>query len=209
MLAAPLWAQPKIEITSPRDGAVVHPGSSITVTVAVSPREAFRTVWILPQQPLKTKSDLMLSAPPYRFTIEVPKDITVADRYGISVSGLLAPGRSLDYGPINIDVEWPDPPLRLEEALGGRLIFANVGESSGLLIYGHFAGGSKVDLTYSSLTKYKSESEAIVKIDSSGMATATGVGSSSITVENNGTKVVIPVSVIYGKARADDGKQPQ
>jgi hypothetical protein len=55
MLAAPLWAQPKIEITSPADGVVVHPGSSITVTVSVSPQEAFRMVMIMTQHPYEDK----------------------------------------------------------------------------------------------------------------------------------------------------------
>ncbi len=194
MLAAPLWAQPKIAITSPSDGVVVHPGDSVTVIVTVSPPEGFRMVWILPQRPLKTKGELALSAPPYRFTIEVPQDIGVSDRYGIAASGLLTANGSIDSRLIVLDVERSDPPLRLEEALGS-LPFGHVGESSTLLIYGTYADGSKVDLTYSSLTRYTSASEAIVKIDSHGRATATGPGSTSITVENNGAKVVVPVSV--------------
>ena len=39
LLAAPLWAQPTIAITSPRDGVVVHPGSNVTIIVTVSPPE--------------------------------------------------------------------------------------------------------------------------------------------------------------------------
>lgn len=194
MLAAPLWTQPKIAITSPRDGVVVHPGESVTVIVTVSPPESLRMVAVFPEDSLKIKGDLVLSAPPYRFTFEVPKDIQVAGRYGMFASGLLAVNGSIDSDPIGIDVERSDPPLRLEEEFGS-LTLGHVGESSTLLIYGTYADGSKVDLTHSSLTKYTSASQAIVKIDSHGRATAAGAGSTSITVENNGAKVVVPVSV--------------
>ena len=75
------------------------------------------------------------------------------------------------------------------------LYFDYVGDAGHLIVYGHFADGSEGDLTYSSLTKYTSGSETIVKIDKNGRATATGAGHTSITIENNGAKVVVPVSV--------------
>jgi len=194
MLAAPLWAQPKIAITSPSDGVVVHPGDSVTVIVTVSPPESFRMVAILLADSLKTRGDLMLSAPPYRFTVEVPRDIQVSDRYGIAASGLLTANGSIESDPIVLDVERRDPPLRLETQLEA-LYFDSVGDAGHLIVYGYFADDLKIDLTHSSLTKYISGSQAIVKIDKNGLATATGAGSTSITVENSGAKVVIPVSV--------------
>ncbi len=204
LLASPLWAQPKIAITSPSDGAVVRPGSSVTVIVTVSPPGGLRAVTILPEHPLKVKDAKLLDAPPYQFTVEVPREIW-ADRFIMSATGNLTSGGYLISEPIAIDIERPDPPLRLEEALGS-LPFGRVGETSALLVYGIFADGSKIDLTHSSLTKYMSASEAIVKIDESGVATATGVGSTKITIENNGAKVVIPVSVPRGAAPADGKK---
>lgn len=198
LLAAPLWAQPTIAITSPRDGVVVRPGSNVTITVAVSPPRSFRTVIILPEDSLNAKGSLMLNSPPYRFTLEIPRDIQVAGRYGIGAAGVLANG-TVDCDPVVIDVERSDPPVQIEAALRS-LIFASVGESGNLLIYGVFADGSKLDLTRSSLTKYTSGSQAIVKVNKNGLATATGPGSTSITVENNGAKIVIPASVPYERA---------
>ncbi len=199
MLAAPLWAQPTIAITSPRGGVVVRPGSNVTVVVTVSPPRSFRSVAILPAYPLKAKGDMMLSAPPYRFVVEIPGDIGVADRYGIAATGLTAANAVLSCDPVDIDVEWTDPPVRLQTQLRS-LYFDYVGDAGHLIVYGYFADGSKVDLTHSSLTKYTSGSETIVKVDQNGVATATGHGSTSITVENNGAKVVIPVSVPYQRA---------
>jgi hypothetical protein len=193
MLAAPLWAQPKIAITSPSDGVVVHPGSSVTVTVAVSPAGNFRMVTLSLGSLENGPAGQVLTAAPYSFTVQIPRDIGWAGGRGITAVGVL-PDQLLDSDPIVLDVERSDPPLRLEEALGS-LPFGHVGESSTLLIYGTYADGSKVDLTHSSLTKYTSASQAIVKIDSHGRATAAGPGSTSITVENSGAKVVVPVSV--------------
>ena len=193
VLAAPLSAQPKIAITSPRDGDVVHPGSSVVVEVALSRPERFRMVAILLQGSLKGKHDLVRREPPYRFTVEIPRDIQSTGSCGITAIGVL-PDQMLDSDPISIDIERPDPPLRLETQLRA-LFFDSIGDAGNLIVYGKFADGSKVDLTYSSLTKYKSGSQAIVKIDNNGLATATGAGKTSITVENNGAKVLVPVSV--------------
>ena len=148
---------------------------------------------------MKAKGNLILGAPPYRFTLEIPRDIQVAGRYGIAATGLLAANGTVDCDPVVIDVEWTDPPVRLQTQLRS-LYFDYVGDAGHLIVYGYFADGSKVDLTHSSLTKYTSGSETIVKVDQNGVATATGHGSTSITVENNGAKVVIPVSVPYQRA---------
>jgi hypothetical protein len=181
-----------LEITEPKDGTVVHPGSSVTVIVTASPPESFRMVTLLMERPLK--NDLILSAPPYRFTVEIPRDILVAGSYGVAASGFPAAGEPIDTDPISLDVERSDGPLRLKTQLSA-LHFDCVGDAGALIVYGYFADGSQVDLTHSSLTRYISGSLAIVEIDNNGLATATAPGSTSITVENNGAKVVVEVFV--------------
>ena len=77
---------------------------------------------------------MMLSAPPYRFVVEIPGDIGVADRYGIAATGLTAANAVLSCDPVDIDVEWTDPPVRLQTQLRS-LYFDYVGDAGHLIVY--------------------------------------------------------------------------
>jgi hypothetical protein len=204
ILGLPVWAQLKISITSPSDGGVVNPGSSFAVTVTASPADGVRRIVLLPQYPLKVKGEVMRSAPPYQFTVEVPENIW-ADRFGVSAIALLADGPVRD-GPIEVDVERADPPVRLETQLS-YLGFDYIGDMGHLLVYGYFADGSKMDLTHSSLTRYVPGSVTVVRVSREGLATATGPGSTIITVENKGAKALVKVFVASGKQPRDSKKK--
>jgi hypothetical protein len=90
-LAGFLAAQPSLRITSPADGTTAHPGELLTVTVDVSPPEGvFRSVYVVGVDPIGNSKE-RLTAPPYRFTIEIPNGITPGSYYltamGFTLSG--------------------------------------------------------------------------------------------------------------------------
>src|SRR5271163_1493134 len=76
--------QPTLKITSPADSAVVRPGETLKVNVKASDEPA-KAVFILGGAPIGV-STMMLDAPPYSFTIEVPRKINPG-LYNLTASG--------------------------------------------------------------------------------------------------------------------------
>lgn len=54
---------PSLQITSPADGSIVHPGQTITVTATDSPSGSFQQVTIIGQSPIGFGAPV--TAPPY------------------------------------------------------------------------------------------------------------------------------------------------
>jgi TonB family protein len=96
-LAAPVLAQRSLEITSPADGTVVHPGQ--TVAVAVKTTKAYEMVGLL-----GAGFDTVM-APPFTSSIVIPKNIR-AGLYTLTASGAPGNAESDSSAPITIDVEY-------------------------------------------------------------------------------------------------------
>jgi len=191
MTAATLAAQPKLEITSPKDGEIVFSGKPLIVKVLASPPLAFESVGLRVENPLPHTPWLI--QPPYQFTIRIAPGIA-SRRYMLTASGVFLGGGGVDSETIHIKVERPDEPQQLE-VRPSILSFDYVGQDGRLSVYGKFSDGSKVDLTYSSKTTYSSNAPAVATVDDDSTVTAVGVGVATIAIENVGKAIVLPVTV--------------
>jgi hypothetical protein len=82
---------PFLKITSPSDGTVVSPGQTVVIVVKAAPGLTFAMVSIDGEYLLGW--DRVLSAPPFRFSVEIPTKISAARKYRIFASGATAPGQ--------------------------------------------------------------------------------------------------------------------
>jgi hypothetical protein len=99
---------------------------------------------------------------------------------------------------ITVDIERPDPPLRIKSERSA-ISFGYVGDQRNLSVTGTYADGSRVTLTYSSLTSYSSDRPAVATVDSMGLVIATRPGSARVTIRNAGRSAVVPIEVANGE----------
>lgn len=201
LLCGSLLAQPKLRITSPADGAVIHPGESLKVTVDVSPPGAFTDLMLIAGDPIGMFPEV--GGPPYEYVIPIPK-ITAPGQYSLGVMGKPRPGLRVGANqifskPITLVVERADEPVRLE--VFPPTISLQPGRKWFLSVTGVFADGQKVDLKLSTKTIYTSDTPKIVTIDPRGVVNALAPGSATITVSNGKAKVEIPVVVSAPRGR--------
>jgi hypothetical protein len=107
VLAGLLAAQPSLRITSPADGTIVHPAESLTMTIDVSTPDALRFVMVVGFSPIGASGEAP-NAPPYRFTVDIPKDIK-PDEYVLSAVGVSS-GGPVNSNPLTSVVERADSP---------------------------------------------------------------------------------------------------
>jgi uncharacterized membrane protein len=187
VFAALLHAQGALQITSPTDGTVVHPGDTVTVTVSAT-GAAFAAVVIIPHSPIEW-SDIA-TIPPYRFLIQIPSDITLGT-YRLTASGVVTPGHPISSPAISIDVERPDAPVTLSTE-PSSLLNLHIGERIVLNVIATYADGSTGDVTNSTRTTLASQSSNVVTVSPDGLVTALATGETQIVI--NGT-LTIPVTV--------------
>ncbi len=188
-----LKAQPALKITSPANGASVEPGQTLNITVAAS-GGTFQAVIVLGTNPLGTSRGLV--APPYNFSISVPKQIPLGTYY-LTAEGVVGPGQGVYSSQISVNVVKSGTPILTSEP--SILNLRYVGDQAPIQVYGTYPSGLKLDVSKSSNTTYVSASPSIATVSTYGMVTATGAGSTYITV-NNALNVPVnvpqPVSVV-------------
>src|SRR5580700_7318842 len=115
LLCGSLLAQPKLRISSPADGTVVHVGESLKVKVEVSPPGAFTELLLIAGDPIGMfpKAD----GPPYEFVLPIPANIRPG-HYSLGAMGKPRPELHLDASQlfskaITLVVERADEPVRL------------------------------------------------------------------------------------------------
>jgi hypothetical protein len=194
-LVQSLRAQPTLRITSPADGTVVSPGHLLAVTVEASPDRAFQEIIIVGGSPIGFSQ--VLTTPPYRFSILIPRDI-IPRRYTITADGTITPGHSASSEPVTIAVERPETPLTLK-AEPSVLAFDFVGDNTWLQIIGVFDKEEHVYLDESGYIKFVSDNPTVATVDRTGRVTAIGNGSARITVTYRAKSVVVPVTVRLSK----------
>ncbi len=178
-----------VQIVSPADGTIFHPGQVISMSVEVS-ATTWQSVGVSAGE-LGTAQPL--TSPPYRFQLQVPSDAAPGS-YGLGAVGVDQDGQLVIAEDVTIAVERPDSPRRLVTDLG-TLDFDHPGESLGITVDGIFPDGSKVNLTRSTLTTYSSDNPAVVTITPHAFVSAVGPGSANITITNSGVSLQIPVTV--------------
>jgi hypothetical protein len=185
-LGASLQAQSVLEITSPEDGTVVHPGHVVGVTV--SARGALvKDVAIIGWDPIGFSR--VLTSPPYQFDIEIPMK-TTPGKYLLTAVGNAESGALVQSESIMIDVERPDLPQKI--AAGSRQLDLTVGDQLPIGVTGTYADGSIVYLDKSTQTTFASQNSAVATVANEGLVTAVAPGSTAIVIDGS---LAVPVIV--------------
>jgi hypothetical protein len=186
LLAQPL---PSLRITAPAAGTIVNPGQSIKVVVEAS--GVFKNVGV-GCKPIGGSD--MLAAPPYQWTIEVPKD-AVPGPCPLTAVGFGPPPQPVDSESVGILVELPDDAALRLVAEYPELEF-HKGDTFGQLIWGLFPDGRRVDLTNSSRISFKSSAPNVAAVDYRGVITAVAPGSATETISYKDLHIDVPVTVL-------------
>ncbi len=167
---------PQLQISTPPDGTVVHPGETVSVTVTSPAGVAFSQVGVIGQDPLGL-SDIATSVPA-TFSFTIPTDIRCGT-YMLTADGTTASGESVESATILIDVERPDVPVSLSPLMPG-ITFEAQGEQSPVVVLATFSDGSILDVTRSSYLAYSSANTGIATVDSNGVVTGVSAGSTLV-----------------------------
>jgi hypothetical protein len=169
----------------------------LTITVQAD-SSAFQGVAIIGTQRLGETP--VLTAPPYRFSLQIPADIASGD-YSLTAIGFPKSGAAVSTPPdnyatseITVDIERADQPRQLRAEFSS-LSFDYPGESIQMRIIGVFADGAQVDLTHSRHIAYSSAAPAVATVDAEGFVMAVGAGAGSIVVTYSGNSLRVPVTV--------------
>lgn len=191
--ASPLGAQPTLQITSPVNGATVAPGQVLNITVSAS-GGTFLGVGVLGTYPFPSAQPL--AAPPYQFSVQIPALLRLGS-YNLTAWGGVVPGQPIYSAPVSINVVTLRAPTLTAHPSALNLRF--VGDQAPLQIIGTLSDGRVLSVTQSPNTTYVSGSPSIATVTAYGVVTATGPGSTVITVNNTlnvPVNVPQPVSVV-------------
>lgn len=198
----PSFAQQSlIQILSPASGLVVHPGQTVTITLAAS--SSVQKLVVVGQHPLGMArlapggvagivAQGQGDARAQQFLLTIPIGIQPG------IYRVTALGRTSD-GPVESDglaltVERPDEPTRIW-AEPSSIQFTHVGDRVPLRVLGAFADGTQTQLTRSRGTKFTSSDPHVASITADGVVTAVGEGRTSIRIQTPSADYSIPVRV--------------
>jgi hypothetical protein len=176
-----------ITITSPISGTVVVPGQ--TLQVSVSARTGFKAIQVIGEDIGITPPQ---QTPPYSFVITIPNNIIGPKQ--VTALGIVGPESGVFSQSVIVDVEVQTPLTHLN-ATPSRVNFNFVGDQVNLTVIGQFSDGTEADITRSSKTTYQTNNATVANVNSGGVLTATGVGTTGILVKYGGAVAAVPVAV--------------
>lgn len=191
----PMLSHAGLQIISPRTGIVVAPGNTIHVVVAVDGGTTFSEVQVIIEG---VGFSVPLTAPPYEFDIPIPTGFLGLKN--LKAVGITSRDTDESSPPVVIDIEGTFIVTGLQTT-PSSIKFAFAGQEFPLRIMGLLADGTQVDVSKSSRTSYTSADPSVARVDSSGLVTAVGQGTSKTTkimVQYQGKTLLIPVTVPQG-----------
>lgn len=196
VMATAVFAQPPLRIIAPGNGAIIHSGTTLTVTVRREPSVSRDLVFLSIDGRFGRIEELVKQGPGplYEFEIKIPSDaesriytLVAANAFlAADVNGAESPG-------VPVDIERPDNPGLLRETLGWLAL--KPGEVWPLSITGKFADGEEVELTRSTRTEYMSNRRSVASVSKEGVVTAHQPGEARITARNGKAVTVVRISV--------------
>ncbi len=193
------------KITSPSDGALVHPGQTLDIQVSIAPGKASESMFIL--SPLGSAT--VSVNPPYRATLQIPQSepqSRLIGRHNVTLVGRCS-GKDVPIcANIFIDVEKEGLPVRLVADLN-RVLFRNLGESVySPRIVGYWADGSHFDVQESTYLRMRSSDPRLFSVDERGYMTALAPGEATLQVtyalDSQQSSLSIPVRMPNQPLRA-------
>jgi hypothetical protein len=166
-----------LQITSPADGTIVHPGQTVTVVVTPNSGASFTHVYVEGHVPIGASP--AVDAPPYQLSLPIPQKIP-AGSYPITAFGV-RPSQNAGRSPsIKLDVE-PSLPVTVIRLDSKAITFKHAGDKIPVSVWGTFSDGSTMNITQSSGITYTTGDSTIATVDKRGVVTAVGHGSMSAT----------------------------
>ena len=170
----------RLQIDSPVDGAIVHPGEIITVRVTSPTDHSWSALTVLTK--LSDAMPTEAHSVPAEFSITIPSNIDTSGRYALTAFGKTAAGDLVESDSINVNVERSDMPVSLSEVNFSHLFAEAPGQTYNLLILAHFADGKMLDVRESGKLSFRSTDTKIASVDAMGAVRAVAPGTASIVV---------------------------
>ncbi|MGD1003029.1 MAG: Ig-like domain-containing protein [Minisyncoccia bacterium] len=186
-------------IVSPRNGAVVHPGQTIEIEVAVGAGSSWQVGLVGPEPIGLTETK---SSPPYNFSITIPATIAKAGIISVAAFGQPSSGEPVFSSPINIDIERSDHPVSVAPSLS-ELGSMQVGDIFPLDPTAQFADGSSISVGQSTQVTYSSTDPSVASVNASGTVEALAPGSTTISIQYGTVSDHVSVTVVGGTMRGD------
>lgn len=190
---------PSLQISAPRNGTIVQPGSTVAITVASPSGTVFSQVMVVGEKPL----DLFAgsSTLPFQTSANIPADISLR-RYQLHALGRTPGGQEIEASTVVIDVERSDLPASLSAVNGASLSFEGPGGSFlPILVVARFGDGAQFEVTESSRVTYSVADPQVASVSAMGLVTALRAGQTTVTVRYSlGAQTrQIPVAVTVGR----------
>ena len=182
-----------LQITTPTEGTVVHPGQTVTVVVAPISGDSFTSVLVKGPYPFSMSPPV--SASPYQISLPVPQKIA-AGKYAITAYGARSSQNAGMSKPIHLDVE-PGTPIASMRVDNPTIIFKQARDKIPVRVWGTFSEGSTMEITKSSGITDSSGNPDIATVDAMGWVTAVGHGTMSATpikITNGNQTIAVQVS---------------
>jgi hypothetical protein len=198
-------AAQQLTITSPGQGTVIAPGQTLVVTVSVTGS----VLGVLVSAQDIGATGIQATAP-YTFSLIIPQ--TIVGLKSLTAFGLTAPEQAVTSAPVQIDVEPSAQATSFTPSLQ-QIQFGFAGDQFPLGVTATFADGTKLDVTQSTQIMFSSMDTTVATVDSTGLVTATGAGTTSISIKygarSASVQVTVPPKVVGdlngdGKVTADD-----
>lgn len=198
---------------TPHDGDIVQPGQVVHIEISVTQGKVEGPVAIVGEL---GDSNEVRKAPPYSFTMTVPRTDTVGagspliGKHDITAFGKIKGQNAYNLASISLDVEEDELPTKLSVAGNGPAGpyppyrqqgagFSTAGQQESISIYAQFPSGDQFDVVDSTYLKLVSGDRRVVDLGEEGWITSIGAGDTSITgtytFGGQTLQVSLPVSV--------------
>lgn len=190
--------QQRLQIESPADGTVVHPGQTIKVRVTSSTDRTLSSLFVL--SPLSDLPPNVVSkSVPVELVVTIPSNVEKAGPYPFRAMGTTPAGELVESDFITLDVERDDMPVSLWSQFD-KHFFTAKGQSVPMMLTATFSDGKIIEVKESASINYHSTDTKVVTVDEAGTATAVETGTAAIIVSYknpNGpdVRLTIPVEV--------------
>jgi dockerin type I repeat protein len=186
-------AQSVLRITSPKVGAVIASGGSLTVTVNTGG---------LSLSALEVWSDVLPTGAGSSGGVSMNVPSTAVGPAQLIAVGVTTSG-TIVYSPaITIDVE-PSGTITALSAAPTTFSFNYPGGQGQIVVTATLADGSQFYMSRSSLISYGSSDPNVVSVGTRGLITAQAPGPATITVSNGSVSAMVSVSVLSSSVRGD------
>ncbi len=166
-----------LAIESPAEGAVVHQGQTVPVTVISPTGLKLKMVGLIGESPMGFSE--VKESVPAQLSMTVPRDMRSGSAM-LTATGVTEDEQPVDSPTILVDVEREDAPVSMSTDFHS-LELTTQGEEFPVQLLAEFADGSYVDVMESSLVSMASSNESVVTISANRMITAVAPGHATAT----------------------------